>query len=352
MKSDWRILLLVALAGLGLTQCGKGPEPEATPPRPVYTMTVTEPKETVERSFSGLVASAEGTNLAFEVGGRIVEVIAEEGVSYKAGDVLARMDSSEYVNQLNGARAQLTEAEQTLRRTQQLFESGNASKSQLESAIAREKSARSSFKSSEKRVNDTVLKMPYAGVISTVDIDPEQVVNGGQPVMTIQGEGGMEFEVGIPAELVRFVKVKDKATISLGSLPETEFPAVVKSVTPQATENTTYPVVLKFEEADPRLREGMDGEAQLVLPNQNGKVILVPAVAVAARPDDTQFVWVVDPIKGSDRGLVNQRNVKTGKLRANDMIEVPEGLMAGDQVVTRGVHRLEEGQEVRLQTEE
>lgn len=346
MKMSLTLLLVLGVI-LGLVSCGKQ-EPEIKRPRPVYSIVVDDPKEDLVRSYSGLVQAAEGTGIAFEVSGRVLKVIADDGKRYEKGDLLAELDSTEYRIQLESADAQRLEAEQRLRRTQQLFESGNASKSQLESAIASQRSAQSSYESAQKRVEDTTLEMPYSGVIGSVEIDAQQVVNAGQVVMTIQGEDGMEFEIGVPAEFISRIKPGMPSTIELGSIPDQGFEAEVKTISPQVTQNTTYPVSLSFTAEDPRVREGMDGEATLSFPNPNGQVITIPAVCVAALPEDVQYVWVIDAPEGSPTGVVSRRTVKTGKLREGNTIEILEGLKPGERVVSRGVHQVEEGQEVRL----
>ena len=335
-----QILTLTAL--LAAAGCDRAAPPPAVQPRPVHTVTVESPSHTVQRSFSGLVQAAEGVGIAFEVGGRVIEISAKEGVRYEEGSVLARIDDAEYRNQLIGAEAQLTEAQQNLRRTQQLFETGNAAQGALETAIAQEKAARSNYNSAKKRVEDSVLEMPYDGVIGEVYVDAQQVVSTGQTAMSIQGEAGLEFEIGIPAEIVSGVKPEQTAQIVLGTLPGKQFPATVRTVSPQPGQNTTYPVTLRFAKVDDRVREGMDGEATLELANPNGYATTIPATCVGAGPGEAKFVWVYD------EGRVSKRPVATGELREGGSIEITEGLEKGDVVVSRGVNRLRDGQEVRL----
>ncbi len=341
------LFLLLPAALLLPAGCGRpasGPEPVT---RPAICIVVPEPSTSIERAFSGVIDSVDGANLAFEVGGRVVEVPAKEGVRYREGEVLARLDTSEFENQLSAAQAQLTEARQNLRRTQQLFETGNASQSQLESAIAREKGASSNFISAEKRLNDATLRMPYAGIIGTVNIDEQVVIAAGQAVMTIQGEGGMEFDISVPAEMIQRIEPGMKATVSLGSIPGESFSAEVDSVSPEVSVNTTYGVTLVFAKQDERLRKGLDGEALLSLPHAGGDVIRIPVECVATLPADATFVWVVERRAGDpETGTVSRRRVEIGQLREKGTLEILSGLEPGEIVVSRGVHRLEEGQEV------
>lgn len=345
-------LSLVGTIAIALAGCGADKDTSHETIRPVITITVPEPTATMKRSFSGLVQNAEGTGIAFEVGGRVIEVIAKDGVRYEKGDVLARLDTTEFSNQLDAARARMTEAQQGLRRAQQLFETGNASKSQFEAAVSAEQAATSNYNSVEKRVTDSTLKMPYPGTIGKVTIDAQMVVSPGQSAMTILGEGGMEFVIGVPAETVARLSVGMSASISLGSLPGEVFSAKIDSISPQVARNTTYPVTLTFDENQEAIREGLDGEAVVELENPLGKTITIPIECVATLPQADQFVWVLGDFIEPGIATVSRRVVKTGHLRENGRIEILTGLEPGEQVVSRGVHKLEENQQVTLLKEE
>jgi len=339
------LTLAVVLAGCAREEVAEWP------PRPVHTVVVGEPDSTVRRTFSGLVEAAEGTRLSAEIGGRVLAVHAAAGERYAAGAVLAELDTTETRNQLVAAEAQWTEAKQTLRRVQQLFETGNAAQGDLETAISQEKAARSNYQSALKRLEDTKLKMPYGGIIGSVEVNEGEIVSAGQPVLTIQGEGAMEFQMGVPAESVGAVEVGQPASIVVQSVSGDPFPAQVKTVAPAPGSNTTYPVELVFTREDPRIREGMDGEAMLELPHPSGSgVIRVPVVCVVAEAGKQgsvqHFVWVVEPGEG-DTATVQRRPVNVGKLGEDETLEILDGLRPGQRVVSRGVHHLEPGQEVR-----
>ena len=344
-----RIFPICITAALFVIACNEDPQPLEPVVRPVVTFVVPEPDGSIERSFAGVVESVTATSLAFEVGGRVVEVLAKEGQRYSQGDTLARLDTRELQNQLNGAEAQLVEARQSLRRSQQLFETGNASQGQLESAIARQKSAESNYKSAQKLLADAVLKMPYSGIIGSIPIDPQMVVAAGQTAMTIQGEGGKEFEIGIPAEIIGSITTGMKGNVSLSGIPNESFAASVDTISPEVSRNTTYPVTLVFDKKDDRIREGLDGEVALTLSNPEGEVTSIPVTCVATLPHETKYVWIAVPDESdSGTGTVVRRNVTTGALRSGGNIEIRSGLSPGDVVVSRGVHRLEENQVVRL----
>ncbi len=341
--------LAILLLGAG---CSKAPpEENEYPTRPVVTALVPEPISTLERRFAGQVESAEGAPLAFESAGRVIAVDAKAGTRYEKGFALARVDDSNYQIQLLSAKAALTKAQQELRRLQNLFETENASRSDLDSAIASEVSARSTYELAEKALNDTILTMPYDGVIGNVDVEAQQVVSAGQVVMTIQGETGKEFEIGVPPEEVGQLEIGSSARVVVGILPDRELPAKIIEISLQVSANATYPVTLGLEKDDvteKEIRAGMDGEAILELKNPLGPVIRVPAQSVAASDDGRTYVWIVEPKDDATEGTVTIRDVTTGALGPDGSIEILSGLNPKEQIVIRGVYSLDEGETVGL----
>ncbi|MEM9282642.1 MAG: efflux RND transporter periplasmic adaptor subunit [Verrucomicrobiota bacterium] len=348
-------LALTTMTGLALllvSGCKKATAPEALPPRPVKTALVGSSATSIERSFSGQVQNAEGAPLAFESGGRVTQVIAREGVRYQEGDILAEVDETTYRSALLGAEAAMVNARQELRRTQQLFETNNASQASLEAAVAAEASARSSFEQAEKALNDVVLKMPYDGVIGRIDLEAQQVVNAGQEIMTIQGESGKEFEIGVTPDDISKLEVDMPGRLRLGALPQSEIAVSVSEISPEVNENATYTVTFLLDpesKDDPSIRAGMDGEVDIDLPNPEGEVLKVPIEAIASSSEGKPYVWTLAPIQASPgTAKVTKQFITTKAMASGGMIEVTDGLKGGERIVIRGVNSLDEEMVVTL----
>ncbi len=332
-----------------LVGCSPDPESESDTHRPVQTLEVSEPVTTVRRVLSGQLAASEGTGIGFQVGGRISSLPVRVGERVTAGEPIAELDSTDYDNQLADARAQFQRAKQELDRTQQLFVLKNATKSQLDAAIATHKSTQAAFRVAEKRVKDCRLLMPYTGVIGALRVEEQSLVNPGQEILTIQGELGLEFEVGVPADIVSEFSEGMKGEILVGGRAAVSYPATISEVSPQVSNNTTYPVTFTLDRVDEWLRPGMDGVAELELPSPHPSFFTLPSVCVRAEASGEAFVWVVKTDgDGATTGMVERRTVTTGTLREGGTLEILSGLHAGDLVVSRGVNRLEPGLAVRL----
>lgn len=339
----------LAVTTLLVSSCGDEEQPAPPKPRPVITFTVPDHASASQRRFSGETVAARSVALGFEVSGRIQSILAVRGRRYSKGTVLAQLDPANYKADLANAKAQHLQAVQQLRRTQELFESGSASQADFDSAIANQKAATARLKTAQLAVDKTVLKMPYDGIIADIPADLNQVVAAGNAVISIQGNRGMDFETGVPAEVISLVKEGGTAKITLGAFHDKTFTGTITKISPIASSNTTYPVTLSIKNADQisELRANLDGEAHFDFPVQSGSGIPVPSSAVASYPDGTHYLWLVQKSDASV-GTVKRIPVVLGELSGSGTIAVTKGLTPGQRIVTKGIQHLTEGMVITL----
>lgn len=338
------------LAALVLTSCNKEKDTAAHPaPRPVITFRVPAESTETQRRFSGETKAARSVQLGFEVPGRIQNIIAVRGRRYPKGTVLAQLDPASFKTDLANAQAQSLQAIQQLRRTQELFESGNASQADFDTAIANQKATKARLESAQLSVDRTNLLMPYDGIVADIPADLNQVVAVGTPVIAIQSNRGMDFETGVPAEVISLIEEGESATISLGALHDKTFTGTVTKISPIASSNTTYPVTLSIKNADQvsELRADLDGEAQFYFPIQSGGGIAVPSSAVASNPDGTHYLWLV---KNPDQPTspVTRIPVEVGLLAGQGNVTITSGLTPNQLIVTKGIQFLTENLTVTI----
>lgn len=340
-------LLITTVLATALSGCKDEVTPPPESPRPVIVQTVAEPAGDERRTFTGVISVAGAATLGFEVGGRIISIPAKEGRAYKKGEVLAQLDVSNYQADLQRAEAEAQQMNQELKRTQQLFESDNASRSQFDQAVAAQKSAAAAVTVARKKVADGTLRMPHDGVIEDVFLDEQSVVSAGTKVLSIQGKGVMKVNIGVPAEVVSRVTVGMTSQVRVGTVDQS-LAAQVDRVYPQASKNGTYPVSLVLENPGSEIRGGMDAEADLTFASPNGQAVTVESSAVLGTAGAENFVWLIEPGSDGETGVTRKRTVRVGALRAGGEIAVLEGLKPRELVVTRGVNYLKENQTVKI----
>lgn len=351
-------LAALVLAGpiFSSVSCSKTEDHAEPVIRPVITQVVQAPPAGRRRTFSGTAKAGLESALSFRVGGEIQALPVRVGTRVAEGDLIARLDPTDYELEVKQYEAQLAQTEAQYkqsradyRRVRSLYEAGNVSKSELdkaqavfESASALSDATRKNLELASQRLQHCTLKAPFAGAIASLPVEVHQTVTSGETIATLTSSDVMKFEIGMPEALISEVKNGDTVLVQFETIPGEAFVAQVSEVGYLTSDSSTYPVKLKLLRSDPRIRPGMVGEATFAF-DISSEFVTVPPVAVVGAPDGTHYVWIYDP--AGER--VVKRSVQIGSLTSSGL-QITSGLSPNEILVVRGAHRLEEGMRVRL----
>ena len=147
-----RALMILPLLATGFG-CEQAPLEEQSVVRPVRYTEVVAQGASEARTYSGAARAELETDLSFRVGGTLTRRPVDVGVEVNRGDLVAELDSTDFQVRLDEARAGLARAEAERRnaganydRTRDLYESQNASRTQLDSARALAESAEAQYR--------------------------------------------------------------------------------------------------------------------------------------------------------------------------------------------------------------
>jgi len=357
-----RIRSIVIVASLAVSACGAEPPPPP-PLRPVRAETVFSTGGERTRTFPGTARSGTESRLSFRVGGAVLEIPVRVGDLVRPGQLIARLDEEDYSLRvreadagLQQARAQEQNAEASYQRVRDLFEADNASRADLDGALAAFQSAEASVGAAEQRLqlarqqlSYTRLTAPLAGAVAAVNVEVNENVQAGQSIVLLTSGDELEVEVAVPEALISQISEGDRTETGFDALPGRRFPATVREVgVAVARGASAYPVTVVLDDADPALRSGMAAEVAFTFHGVGRPdVYVVPSFAVG-EDDGGRFVYVVEAAPdGEGEGIVHRRAVTVGDL-TTEGLEVLSGLRDGDRVVTAGVSRIEDGLRVRL----
>lgn len=348
-------LLIASIVG-----CAK-PAPEEETLRPVRSEVVTLSGGTRVRSFSGTARAGQETDLSFRVAGRVEGLFVEVGDRVTAGQLIAQLEKRDFEINERQARANLTRAQARFRnaradldRIRGLYESDNASKNDLDAALAQEQAAqaeveanRQALEGAGRKLAYTSLRAPVGGAIASVPVEVNENVVAGQNVVRMTSGSRPEVEVAIPEILIAQIREGDPVTVSFDALPGTEFDAAVTEVGVAATGTaTTFPVTVKLDRAGQDVRSGMAANVGFRFEDGRGEHIHLPSHAVGGDLEG-KFVFVLERADEDGVAVVRRTTVEVGEL-TRDGLEVLSGLSEGQRVVTAGVRRLTDGQRVKL----
>lgn len=354
MRRPAAALCAAAAALLAVSACGDpAPEPPE-PPRPVRVVAAEPRTEGAVFSLAGTVQAQSESQLAFRIGGRVIERLANVGDRVEAGQVLARLDRQNEENawrsaraQVLAAQAQLTEAQNNEWRARELLQSGFGTRQrfdqatqQLQSARSNLEAARAQFAVAEDRLGYTDLYADAPGVVTRRAVEQGEVVAAGQPLFTLAREGGRDAVFAVPPNMKDEAPANPVVTVYLTNDPNVRTTGRVREVSPQADRATgAFEVRVGLSNPPEGLRLGSTVTGRLTLESAGG--IELPASALF-RAEGRPAVWVV----GADR-TVALRQVEVAR-HDSARVTVADGLKGGDLVVTAGVQALRPGQKVRL----
>lgn len=351
-KSPTRISLMMLSLSL-LAACDKPPAPPE-PLRPVKTMRMGLESSDGTLNLPGEVRARYETPLGFRVGGKVSECKANLGDTVQRGQVLARLEPTDYQLAAQGsaaneaqARSALTLAKADLERYRSLRDKGFVSAAALDqkqaaydAAQAQLNAMQSAHSEQSRKVDYTALAADSDGVITAYDCNIGQVVAAGQALFSLAHGAEKEIAIHLPeAELPR-LHSSAGFTISLNALPGKTWPGRLRELAAAADPATrTYAARIAVKNADAAMQLGMS--ATVAVQAADKQVMRLPLAAVVSR-DGQPGVWTVD---GS--GSVHRSVITIGEIEDNS-VRVLSGLNGGDTVVTAGASLLRDGEKVKL----
>jgi len=352
------LLLAAGVAAVFLYKAKPAEEPEDTSVRPIKSVVVTDAKSWPMLYFPGTIEADTEVDLSFEVGGRLVEFSVKRGQKVAKGDVLGRIDPSNYENQVKDAEADLEQAQSSLDRIERALKVNAVSQEEASQARAAVLKAEAQLAIQRKALADTVLTASFAGRVSETYADAFDTVSPGRAVLKLQDVERLAIAVSVPEGYIMW-GTRDKLDaarfhVEFDPLPGTRAPAKLKEFATVADPVTqTYRARFSFENPDGvMLLPGMTGTVGVEVepPAPAGTALWVPSDAVGFDSAGAAFVWVLEE-EGDGVYTVRKQTIETGD-RSGDQLAVTAGLTASERIATAGVAILTEGRRVRLLQQE
>lgn len=326
--------------------CTPRTTPSAPPPQSVKTAIATAQSYDV-RDFAALSTADDAVNLAFKISGRIVNLPVAKGRHVRRGEVLAELDKRDVELQVEAARATYVEAESRLRRAERLLEHDAISRQEVESLESTVTQAYSAYKNSLDLLNDTRIVAPFDGVVERVYPDTYQRVASGESVVRIVAPVSSTVGFTAPENILKIFDLQTtRYEVRFDAWPEVVFKARIKSFARTSSDALGFPVSLRLEDVDTAryyISPGMTCMARVITPESNTEAVIVPMSAIYAPTVEGDYVWVVDP-----EGRVHLRSIVLGAPTTNGNVAILSGLKHGERVVSAGVYKLSENEQVRI----
>lgn len=345
-------LLLLAVPAQSETATETASMTTSGVPRPVVSQIV-QPGAAFARAFTGTVVARTQISLAFQTFGRVSERRVTVGDTVTKGQVLARLDPYTLDEDVAAAEAALSTAQaqqvtavNALDRARALQTRGVASTARLEDAqraLTAADAAVASATADLARATDargySELVAPMDGVIVSTDAEVGAVVSAGTPVMVLASTSENEAVIDLPEGLLSMLSIGDSFEVSLRGGNTPPVAGALRLVQPVVdAASRTRRVHLTLIDPPPAYRIGSLVRAQPTALDRTA-LFTLPHSAIR-REGEAASVWRVDPASRA----VTLVPVTLDPQDVGDRAAITQGLTAGDEIVTRGVHSLTEGQ--------
>ena len=332
-----------------LCSCGKKEEVKVKPARPVKWIVLGKAKTDFFINLPGEVKATERSHLAFQVPGQIIELPIIIGQQVKKGQLLARLDDKNYLNELHKALAVERKAKVDYERYKQLNKDQVVSNKEYEEKKRNYAVAITNRRNAQKNENDTSLKAPFDGIVASKTVKNYQNVKAEEKIIFLQNLDKLEIVVHVPVrEMKPGYKGKLDMYAVINNFPKDKFGLKTREFSTEIDQDTmTYEMTLEMiipEKLKNRVLPGMLANVFISKkePQSLQGNFLVPVQAVIADAKGNKFVWVINP----DTMQVSKRQITTNALVGNDII-VTSGLKAKEMVAVSGANYLIPDQKVK-----
>ncbi|TCS67104.1 RND family efflux transporter MFP subunit [Primorskyibacter sedentarius] len=311
-------------------------------PKPVKLMELRSGPIELQRQFFGQVQARQTVDLAFQVGGQIEVLDADEGSQKAKGALIARLDLDGYQRSLAQAQANYDKAQRDAERLESLR--GQAvSDVQVRDAETQLQLAQIAVADAQDNLNHATLHAPFDALVARRLVANFTTVQPGTPVVRLHDVSELRVDIEVPEVLFRQAGAGGAVSF-LAELPgdSTRYPLVMREFeTETSSVGQSYTITLGF----------VENPGAFVLP---GASVTVYASATGAAPDGTilpETALIYDPagkpfVMVYEDGTVRSVPVEI-ELHQDGRIHMTKGPADGTQIVLTGASQLSDGQPVR-----
>lgn len=315
----------------------------AAPAIPVFVQEVRQESFIQTLEALGTLRANESVTLSASVTETVSALHFDDGQRVEAGYLLAELTNAEEKAQLSEAQSALEEAERQYRRVQSLAESRVSTESVLDERYRAYRIAQAQLQAVESRLQDLLIKAPFAGVVGLRNISVGTLVRPGDTITTLDDDSEMKLDMAVPSVYLDVLRPGLGVEASARGMSGKTFTGEIASISSRidpVTRSVVVRAIIPNEEQ--LLKPGLLMTVKLQKPPRDAVVVAEEAVV---QQGNRARVYVID--ETTSPTTVMERTVVLGA-RQPGRVEAVDGLMAGERVVIHGTMKLRNGSEVRV----
>jgi len=288
---------------------------------------------------NGTLEAENEVDIVARVAAPITELAAEEGMTVRAGQLLARLDPREIRSQHEISRVTLEEAKLAYERAERLKGNQLISPEEYEQALARFETARAQLEQNQIQLDYTEVRAPFSGRIVARYVDLAEQVTVNTPLFRISDFDPLLCPIQVPERELPRLETGQPAYLTVEAWPGERFDASVLRIRPVVDAATGTVRVTLDVKGRGKLTPGMFARVYLETATRPGALVIPRAALSLESVGDTVYV--------AADGVAQRREVSLG-FEERDRVEVTSGLEAGERVVVVGQDGLSDGTPIQV----
>ena len=305
----------------------------------------------------GSLKALQGVDLGLEIAGTVKAVLFESGQQVKMGQPLLQLDSDVEKALLGTAEADLGLAQVEHGRGSKLVGDQAISKGDFDKLAAQLKKASATVAQLNASLAKKRILAPFSGTIGIRQVDVGDYLASGKVIATLQDLSSLYVDFNVPEQALPRLALGQVAQISVAAYPQQTFEAKISAINPKVDDATRNVLIrATLPNPDSKLLPGMFASVQVLLPGAKSQVVIPESAITYTLYGNSVYVvvekktaegQVEKDAKGDPIKVVERRFIETGEHR-DGLVIISKGLRAGEQVVSGGQLKLNEGSHVAV----
>ena len=288
----------------------------------------------VERTYHAVLTGIQESSANAMVSDRVEKIYFTVGEHINKDDVVLSFPTDNPAAQYYQAKVNVEHAETTLKRMENLYESGGISLHDLDGVRAQYKVAKANWDAVRQSVK---VKAPISGILTSIDVRESDNVNPGDVLFTVSQTKKLKAKLWVPESQIIGLTVDTRAAAKWNNL---EIPGRVSQVDQSLNSSMqAFGLVVEFDNTENVLISGVNAEITLFMELDNEAIVIARKNLV--KENDIYFVYMLE------NSSARKQAVSIGT-QFGTSVEVVKGLHAGDILITEGQTMLDDGKKVKV----
>jgi len=323
-----------------VSSCTSKKEQNEKAPTRVTTEIVSTALNASGQTYVGIIEECEATAVSFTSMGVVKRMLVNEGQAVAKGQLIAEMDDTQARNLLNGAEAQMNQANDALERYKMLHDNGSLPEVQWVEIQSKVAQAKSQLEVAKKNLADCRLVAPVSGIVGKRLVNAGETAMPSQAVVNILDISTVKVKVAIPEAEISGIGANTSSIIKVEAVNGSFKGARIEKGVQADALTHTYDIRIHVANGQRQLLPGMVASVLFGNLEKPTKELSVPVTAVQRKADGSLFVWTIANDSTAHRAIV-----RTGETMGN-RIAITDGMTEGTRVVTEGYQKLSENTKV------